>query len=95
MFSKYGKEPQWVEALMFGFFEQGQIDTDKIYQNIELSNTKIHDWGESDARLWESVNLISEIMRTEGYGQYEDVHVMERCISDKAENHLIGKLFAM
>lgn len=80
---------------MFGFFEQGQIDTDKIYQNIELSNTKIHDWGESDARLWESVNLISEIMRTEGYGQYEDVHVMERCISDKAENHLIGKLFAM
>jgi len=35
------------------------------------------------------MSLISEVMRKEGYLQYDEIYVIECAIHEKSENHLI------
>jgi len=54
LFSKYDKDPVMLEKFLYGYLEQGAIQTDQAQQAYEISEAKVQEFGEYDARLWES-----------------------------------------
>ena len=89
LFCQYEKDPAFTEKFLYGFLEGGVMETDAMQQDYELSYSKVQEFGESDARLWESLALISEVLRKEQVLQMEEVIYIESAIHEKSENHII------